>query len=74
MLGEEDDAEIGIEGKGESGNDRVNEFLKTLREAALPLQDLDYPEDEAKADGGVRQANVDRVSAACEELITVQEC
>ena len=38
------------------------------------MQDLDYPEDEAVADGGVRQANVDRVSTACTELITVVDC
>lgn len=38
------------------------------------LQNLEYPEDIAIADGGVRLDNIGRLNEACSELITIVEC
>lgn len=43
-------------------------FLQKLVEVGQPL-DMDYPEDEAKADNGKRMENIGKLNAACTSLL-----
>ena len=45
-------------------------FLKAMLQD-LDLVNLDHPQDIERADGGVRQANIDKLSASCSNLITI---
>lgn len=58
-------------GRGNSRNERVNEFMRELLERSDPVN-LDFPQDRDEADGGVRAANIRRINRACEELIRIE--
>lgn len=60
-------------GKNQPRNARVNKFMQDLRDRTNPL-DMDYPRDEAKADGGMRMENIHKASAVCTQMISVRRC
>ena len=45
-------------------------FLVAMIAEAQPV-DLDFPEDEARADNGGRMSNIHKLDAACSSLISV---
>ena len=60
-------------GRNNPRNRFVNQFLQEVRDRAQPI-DLDHPQDEGRADGGERVANIRKASFACTALIEVHEC
>ena len=73
MLGDKG-AQVGEEvGRNHARNRFVNGFLQEVRDRAQPV-DLDHPEDEGRADGGERVANIAKASRACTALIDVHRC
>ena len=50
----------------------MNEFMQTLRDRADPL-DMEYPRDEAMADGGMRMKNIRKAEKVCAQMITVRK-
>ena len=45
-------------------------FLVAMIAIAQPV-DMDFPQDEARADNGGRMSNIHKLNAACSELITI---
>ena len=73
MLGDKG-AQVGEEaGRNNPRNRFVNRFLQEVRDRAQPV-DLDHPQDEGRADGGERVANIRKASLACTALIEVHRC
>ena len=46
------------------------EFLQAMIARAQPV-DMDFPQDEARADNGGRMSNIHKLNAACSALISV---
>ena len=71
---QDDGAAVGARvGRNNPRNRFVNQFLQEVRDRAQPL-DLDHPQDEGRADGGERVANIRKASLACTALIEVHQC
>eukprot|EP00892_Ulva_mutabilis_P005502 jgi/Ulvmu1/3323/UM155_0006.1 len=67
-------AQVGARaGQNNPRNARVNAFMKEMRDRAKPV-DLDYPQDEERADNGLRAENIRGASRICTRMITVQSC
>lgn len=57
-------------GKNNPRNAKVNEFMRRMRDIARPI-DLDHPQDEGRANNGMRKQNIAKASRACTSLISM---
>ena len=73
MLRDEDAVVGKTAGKNNPLNKDVDAFMETLRERSQP-ENLDFPQDEKKADNGIRANNIAKASEECTKMISVQSC